>query len=183
MNATLEQHGAGALQVMVRGLRAGARQDGGALASWRVVAEIGMPADLYETVPGAARSRLSLAMCRKGGENSSLNEVAEYKRGSVSWPPSKQPRELFEHYSIPAFDKGEQPSIDLGENIKSNKTIVPLGAVLLSKLNPHISRVWIPDSLSHRVQISSTEFLPFTPRPPAGQGLLYCLLSGRSAFG
>ena len=132
----------------------------------------GMPAELYDLFP----ERLApseLGEVPEGWRKLSLNEVAEYKRGSVS--PSKQSRELFEHYSIPAFDKGEHPSVDLGENIKSNKTIVPLGAVLLSKLNPHISRVWIPDSLSHRIQIASTEFLPFTPRPPVGQGLLYCL--------
>ena len=132
----------------------------------------GMPADLYRLFPERLKPT-ELGDVPEGWRKLSLNEVAEYKRGSVS--PSKQPRELFEHYSIPSFDKGEHPSVDLGENIKSNKTIVPLGAVLLSKLNPHISRVWIPDSLSHRSQISSTEFLPFTPRPPAGQGLLYCL--------
>jgi len=82
-----------------------------------------------------------------------------------------------EHFSLPAFDKGQIPAIDLGATIKSNKTIVPPQAVLLSKLNPEIPRVWMPETHSQRQQVSSTEFLAFTAKGGAGRSLLFCLFS------
>ena len=61
--------------------------------------------------------------------------------------------------------------------IKSNKTVVPPDAVLLSKLNPEIPRVWMPDMRSVGLQICSTEFLAFTPRCPANRSLLFSLFT------
>jgi type I restriction enzyme, S subunit len=102
-----------------------------------------------------------------------LAEIAEQCKGSVS--PSRQPDRLYEHFSLPAFDTGQVPAADLGESIKSNKTPVAKGAVLLSKLNPEIRRVWIPNEPGEAPQIASTEFLIFKAKAPAGRGLLYCL--------
>ena len=70
----------------------------------------------------------------------SLSDLAQHHRATLS--PGAQPDRTFEHYSIPAYDAGNEPATDLGGSIKSNKTIVPDGAVLLSKLNPEIERVW-----------------------------------------
>ena len=109
----------------------------------------------------------------EGWEVFLLHDVADYHRTSVS--PYKQPDTLFEHYSIPAFDKGEQPVADMGSTIKSGKAFVPAGSVLLSKLNPEIPRVWIPNPPSDVTQIASTEFLTLVPRPGIGRGVLYCL--------
>lgn len=102
-----------------------------------------------------------------------LGEIADHRTGTVN--PSHTPDTIFEHYSLPAYDKGESPAADLGASIKSNKTPIPADAVLLSKLNPETPRVWIPDDLSGVPQISSTEFLVFTPKKGFSRGLLYGL--------
>lgn len=102
-----------------------------------------------------------------------VKDIAEQFKNTLS--PSSEPETLFEHYSIPAFDSGKEPALDLGETIKSNKTLVPPGAVLISKLNPEISRVWLPKRANFAPQISSTEFLVFKPINPVGRSLLYCL--------
>ncbi len=109
----------------------------------------------------------------EGWRASTLAEIALLCKGSVT--PLSRPDTEFEHYSLPAFDSSQEPSIDRGDTIKSNKTPVPAGAVLLSKLNPEITRVWLPNPPVGREQISSTEFLIFLPRPLVGRGLLYCL--------
>ena len=43
-----------------------------------------------------------------------------------------------------AFDEGQMPQAEPGSAIKSNKFVVPPGAVFVSKLNPSICRVWLP---------------------------------------
>ena len=102
-----------------------------------------------------------------------LDQIATQHRTTLS--PGLEPDRQFEHYSIPAHDAKQEPALDAGASIKSNKTIVPDGAVLLSKLNPEICRVWLPKPKGGAPQIASTEFLCFTPKEPAGRALLYCL--------
>ena len=102
-----------------------------------------------------------------------LDELAEHHTLSVT--PSNHPETVFEHFSIPAYDRERIPALDRGEDIKSNKTVVPSGAVLLSKLNPEIPRVWIPGGSDGGPQICSTEFLTFVAREPASRPLLFCL--------
>ena len=62
------------------------------------------------------------------------------KSGSVD--PSKFPGEVFDLYSIPAFDS-RQPEVVAGKLIGSTKQIVEPGDVLLSKIVPHIRRSWV----------------------------------------
>jgi len=102
-----------------------------------------------------------------------LADLAHHHRAILS--PSVQPERFFEHYSIPAYDTGNEPAIDLGSTIKSNKTIVPEGSVLLSKLNPEIERVWLPNPNREELQVASTEFLALTPLAPATRSVLYYL--------
>lgn len=104
-----------------------------------------------------------------------LDELAELHTRTLK--PAETPNEVFEHFSLPAYDKGQDPAIDTGETIKSNKTLVPTDAVLLSKLNPEIMRVWLPEAAGTLRQIASTEFLSFTPQPGFDRGLLYCLFT------
>ena len=64
------------------------------------------------------------------------------------------------------------PVFELGTEIMSNKTHVPREAVLLSKLNPHIPRVWLAvDAGAHAV--SSTEFLVFVPTSGFSREFVY----------
>src|SRR5690606_19868938 len=76
----------------------------------------------------------------------------------------------------PAFDAGKTPVMELGGSIKSNKTPVPDEALLVSKLNPHIPRVWLVDQAGDRA-VCSTEFIVWTPKSPANSAFLYCLAS------
>ncbi len=89
--------------------------------------------------------------------------------------PLASPEVDFLHYSIPAFDDGQRPKREFGRDIKSVKWRVPPGAVLVSKLNPAIERVWMTDVNPHERAVGSTEFLVLAPRPPFGSGLVYCL--------
>ena len=104
-----------------------------------------------------------------------IDDLAQHHTGSIA--PSASPNSQFEHFSIPAYDAGQTPIVEHGADIKSNKTAFPKGAILLSKLNPDIPRVWIPDQRSSPAQICSTEFLAFTPSACANKSLLYSLFS------
>ena len=108
-----------------------------------------------------------------GWRHWTLGDLASNHRATVT--PAACPERQFEHYSIPAYDAGQEPALDAGASIKSNKTTVPADAVLLSKLNPNIPRVWIPNPPNDRPQVASTEFLPFTAKPPANGSVLFCL--------
>ena len=104
-----------------------------------------------------------------------LEQLAKHHTKSTS--PARSPRLDYDHFSIPAYDTGQWPVVERGSEIKSNKTLVLKDAVLLSKLNPRILRVWVPCASVGRPQVCSTEFLVFTPRPPANRGLLYALFA------
>jgi len=104
-----------------------------------------------------------------------IDEIATLNREGLN--PGDFPEEVFAHYSIPAFDEGQKPKIELGKSIKSNKLVVVPQSVLLSKLNPRIRRVWLPCVYGLRRAVSSTEFLVALPKPNVTRELLYCLFS------
>lgn len=113
----------------------------------------------------------------QGWQGGSFGDLASLFKKTIN--PQGQPSVEFEHYSIPAFDAGQLPVIERGDSIKSNKAIVPPGAVLVSKLNPHIPRVWFPGDIGEHA-ICSTEFLPWVPRAGVSREYLYCLLRSPS---
>ncbi len=100
-----------------------------------------------------------------------LSEIAEQSKGTVN--PQNSLDTVFEHYSLPAYDSGQHPVRELGENIKSNKVPVPAGAIMLSKLNPETPRVWVPNDKAELNQVASTEFLVFKPKSGCCRELLY----------
>ena len=107
-----------------------------------------------------------------GWHTYTLSDLVQHHRATVS--PSAEPNCVFEHYSFPAYDAGTEPALNPGASIKSNKTAVPEGAVLLSKLNPETDRVWLPNQEREAPQVASTEFLAFTPVEPATRSILFC---------
>lgn len=116
----------------------------------------------------------SLGFVPLGWPTGSVGDFAQQKKGSVS--PLDSPETLFEHYSLPAFDNAQAPVMEAGSEIKSNKTPLPLEAVLLSKLNPHIPRVWLP--VQHGINaVCSTEFLAFAPCGGSSKEFIYCFFS------
>ena len=90
--------------------------------------------------------------------------------------PFASPETVYSHYSLPAYDDGQTPKRELGEGIKSVKTRVPPGTVLLSKLNPEIERVWLPNITDNDRAVCSTEFLVLRPEPPFDRSYAYCLM-------
>lgn len=91
-----------------------------------------------------------------------LGSLCELHRATID--PRAAPHETFELYSIPAFDAGRAPETCPGSSISSQKILLPEGAVLVSKLNPRIPRVWVPGTTAGRRSICSTEFLVLLPR-------------------
>ena len=117
----------------------------------------------------------------KGWRVGSVRDMVELSRESVV--PGETTEEVFDHYSIPAFDAGQNPAIEVGEAIKSQKFSVTDGCVLVSKLNPKTPRVWIPEPSVERRRIASTEFLVCRSTPKGGIGQSYfCCLSCDSSF-
>ncbi len=133
----------------------------------------GMDAETAALFPNSFENS-ELGEIPKGWRVGIFGDVAELVKGSIS--PMTAPADIFEHYSLPAFDDSQLPVFELGEAIKSNKTRVPTGAVLQSKLNPHIPRVWFPSRVGDRA-VCSTEFLPWVAKANASVEVLYCTLT------
>lgn len=88
----------------------------------------------------------------------SLANFAVRGRGSVD--PKKFPEEDFDLFSIPAYESGAPDRVN-GSQIGSAKKNVLPGDVLISRIVPHIQRVWVVPEESGRRQIASGEWLVF----------------------
>jgi type I restriction enzyme, S subunit len=110
----------------------------------------------------------------EGWEVGRFCDVVEHIREQEN--PLSFPGALFQHFSIPAFDEGQTAKSEYGEGIKSLKSRVPPGVILVSKLNPEIERVWMVDVRPEGERaVCSTEFLVLRARPPFTRGYVYCL--------
>lgn len=139
-------------------------------------APYGMDAATAALFP-AAFTDSSLGPIPAGWQTGILGEAIAIGRASIN--PGGYPEETFDHYSIPAYDDGMMPKPELGEQIMSNKFVVIPDAVLLSKLNPRIPRVWIPATDTSRRSICSTEFLVAKARDRFSREFMYALFTSR----
>jgi type I restriction enzyme S subunit len=135
-----------------------------------------LPADLWQLFP----DRLDDEGKPEGWTIAALDTLAALVTTSVS--PGKSPETVFEHYSIPAYDAGRMPAMELGASIKSNKYVVDANAVLVSKLNPQTPRIWLP-AVATMHAICSTEFMQFVPHDRRNRPYLYCLMSSEAMQG
>ncbi|MGI6299766.1 MAG: restriction endonuclease subunit S [Verrucomicrobiota bacterium] len=87
-----------------------------------------------------------------------IGEFSIQKGASID--PRKHKDELFELYSIPAFDKGN-PEIIQGSQIGSSKKIIQPDDVLLSRIVPHIRRAWVVGPGNGLRKIGSGEWIVF----------------------
>jgi len=113
----------------------------------------------------------------KGWKVKKLNDVVELSKESLT--PSDFPSEVFDHFSIPAYDQHKLPMPETGESIKSNKYLVKEKSILLSKLNPRLPRCWMPKLRSGARSICSTEFLVITIKTKFSREYLYSLFNSR----
>jgi type I restriction enzyme, S subunit len=95
-----------------------------------------------------------------------LADVADIRRSTIS--ATKLQGRWWTHYSIPAFDDGQQALVESGSKIRSGKFSVPPNSVLVSKLNPTWPRVWLPATEDDPPAICSTELMPVVPRGSSG---------------
>ncbi|MDA7659978.1 restriction endonuclease subunit S [bacterium] len=121
-----------------------------------------------------------LGLIPEGWEVTTAGDLAEHRKTSVK--PQESPDSLFDHHSLPAFDSGQSPALEAGESIKSNKYAVPENAVLVTKLNPWIPRVWLTELATDQPQIASTEFVVLEPCDRKNRAAIYsffCLAESR----
>ena len=115
---------------------------------------------------------------RDGWREEKLGEMVLVERTRMD--PRDHPDELLTHFSIPAFDDSKTPIVEPGSAIGSQKFEVRNEAVLLSLLNPRISRVWKVSGSP--AAICSTEFAVLVPKPELVDiDFLFALL-GSSTF-
>jgi type I restriction enzyme S subunit len=111
--------------------------------------------------PGPRGRHSPLGPIPEGWAVRPLGDIANLDRTSVQ--PARSPGEVFDHYSIPAFDDGQLPVADAGSMIKSGKFLVTAPGVMVSKLNPRIERTWFAEPGVERRSVASTEFLVLRP--------------------
>jgi type I restriction enzyme S subunit len=109
-------------------------------------------ARLTKTCEELAVSSVAIAPRRRR-----LEDMASATRAQMK--PSQFVDAPVQHFSLPAFDTAKMPEFCMGTQIKSSKFLVPEPAVLVSKLNPHIPRVWYAEPHPERLALASTEFV------------------------
>lgn len=108
-------------------------------------------------------------------EEITLSEIADHSKENIH--PSKNPTKLYKHYSLPAFDAGKEPILEIGKEILSNKYKVISNSILVSKLNPRTPRIWmIYGNVNEDESICSTEFQIVKPKDQKWYGFIYCFL-------
>jgi type I restriction enzyme, S subunit len=80
--------------------------------------------------------------------------------------PAGFPGEQFVHYSIPAWDQSAGPITEPGSAIGSAKFLIDQPTILVSKLNPRISRVVLIENVDGYRHCASTEFIPYVAKNP-----------------
>ena len=112
----------------------------------------------------------------EGWEWSTVSAVCEHVKQTVK--PMGQADQLFHHFSLPAFDAKRVPAAEHGKEIRSNKCFVPNNAVLFSRLNPSIPRVWWAQTNEETaIPAASTEFYVAKALQDSQTPWLYCLMS------
>ncbi|HET6204508.1 MAG TPA: restriction endonuclease subunit S [Planctomycetota bacterium] len=132
----------------------------------------GLPKPLADLFP-ARLVDSELGEIPEGWGEGHFGDVVEQLRDQEN--PLSSPDVLYHHFSIPAFDEGQSSKPEYGEGIKSLKSRVPAGVILLSKLNPEIERVWLVDVRPGGRAVCSTEFLVLRARTPFTRSYVYCL--------
>lgn len=107
-----------------------------------------------------ASEAVVVALVESTSETTVVAELATQSTQSVQ-PHSFDTK--VSHFSLPSFDDGGRPDLAAASSIKSNKFLIERPAVLISKLNPRITRVWDVVKLPDQVALASTEFVVLHP--------------------
>lgn len=115
-----------------------------------------------------------LGMIPKGWNITKLEKVMTILTRSEK--PFENPRKVYEHFSIPAYDSNLLPIFEEGNSISSNKYKVDNNCILISKLNPSTKRLWNPFCVTDD-SICSTEFIVFKPEDISFKAFYYELIN------
>ncbi len=102
-----------------------------------------------------------------------LGEVSPPFKSTLN--PIQHSEEIFDYYSIPAYQDVGKALPEYGKNIKSQKLVVEEDDVLFGKLNPRVPKVWLVET-SNRRKIASTEFIPLRPKDQSADSLFLFFL-------
>jgi len=89
-----------------------------------------------------------------------LSEVCSLSKST--WKPDTSSDQTVHLFSLPAFDGGAVPEQAAVSTIKSNKTLMNRPGILVSRLNPRISRMWWVETDATPVSVCSPEFAYLT---------------------
>ena len=109
------------------------------------------------------------------GTRSMTMALAPLFTARQSLDPARTPDERFDLLSIPAYDTGA-PEVVGGIEIGSTKLIVHPGDTLISKIVPHIQRVWVVPPRGSLRQIASSEWIVLRSERTDPSYLRYVLL-------
>lgn len=115
-----------------------------------------------------------LGMIPEGWRVGTLGEIASITKKSIN--PQKCPDIVYNHYSLPAYDERRYPVLQNGAEIMSNKTVFEGKTTLVSKLNPHIKRVWFVNQVKEN-PICSTEFIPIKANNDSYCSFVHCMIN------
>lgn len=119
----------------------------------------------------------SLEFSRHFGPDTPTTELGKVLSISTkSLKPQDCIGDIWEHYSIPAYDENRRPIFEPAECIKSNKYIVDTNCILISKLNPTIKRIWMPACTSDH-PVCSTEFIVYKPNNLKHKSFYYAAIN------
>ena len=90
-----------------------------------------------------------------------LGDINTEKNQNIS--PLKD--EIYEYYSIPAYQENNKPEIVKGSTILSQKKILKENMILFGKLNPRVEKVWKVGNYSNYKKIGSGEWITIFPNP------------------
>ncbi|MFD5974379.1 MULTISPECIES: restriction endonuclease subunit S domain-containing protein [Streptomyces] len=121
--------------------------------------------------------RLCQCLCSEESwdARTTVDSIAALRKEQVS--PAALNADTVAHYSLPAFDSGRMPELTVPQAIKSAKFVIREPAVLLSKLNPDIPRVWRVAPELETPALASTEFLVLEPHSGVTTSELWAVLS------
>lgn len=89
-----------------------------------------------------------------------LSEMCSLSKST--WKPDASSNQTVHLFSLPAFDGGAVPEQAAVSSIKSNKTLMNRPGILVSRLNPRISRMWWVETDATPVSVCSPEFAYLT---------------------
>ncbi|GED19911.1 restriction endonuclease subunit S [Kurthia gibsonii] len=114
----------------------------------------------------------------KGWDILKLSDITTLLKKTFN--PSKTEVTEVLHFSLPAFDKNQLPTLDEVSTIKSNKWIIEENCVVFSKMNPKTPRIWLTNINEKMINVASSEFVVLQSKTVEENSFIYSLCKSNS---